>query len=318
MARLRLLGPDGRPRSTAWELGSGLTVGRVEECDVVLTDTLASRRHARVLPADQGFVLEDLDSANGTWIGEERVQRSSLEPGEPFRVGDTWLVLEDDGLLASPADAEPVAEGRSGLSQLALGCLGLVALVCLGGLGGAALWWHSNRTRVESAGAPVASPGGAAGAAGTAWSVASVPTGEADVLRFTLRASTNVVLRACAAMPADWTPPTLEVPLAARVGRDGSFRFERELSDSVGVQRVEGSGSWKEETLEISGRWTTRRGEGASQQTDEGSFKATGRRLLGTWFGDRLQASVASRLGAGPECRETIDNGYSRVDALAW
>ena len=47
-------------------------------------------------------------------------------------------------------------------------------------------------------------------------------------------------------------------------------------------------------------------------------MRATGKRTLGTWFGDRVEARVESRLADGASCTETIDNGYSMVTDLVW
>jgi hypothetical protein len=114
-------------------------VGRAEECDVVLADESVSRHQARVLPTAEGFLLEDLESANGTWVGQTRIRRCALSLGEPFRVGKTWLVLEDDRPLPSPA---PAAH-RSTVPMVAVfGCIGAIGLLCLAGLVGAAFWWH--------------------------------------------------------------------------------------------------------------------------------------------------------------------------------
>src|SRR5258706_15283513 len=47
-------------------------IGRADECDIVLPDPSASRRHARIGGAGAGFVLSDQKSANGTWVGDPR------------------------------------------------------------------------------------------------------------------------------------------------------------------------------------------------------------------------------------------------------
>lgn len=45
---------------------SELILGRRRDCDVVLSDPGVSRRHARLFFRDGSWVLEDLDSTNGT------------------------------------------------------------------------------------------------------------------------------------------------------------------------------------------------------------------------------------------------------------
>src|SRR5215218_7159954 len=44
------------------------TVGRSQECDIVVSDPNVSRKHARLSRADNGFVVEDLGSTNGTLL----------------------------------------------------------------------------------------------------------------------------------------------------------------------------------------------------------------------------------------------------------
>lgn len=60
--------------------------GRSGECDVLLTEGHASRRHARVLLADGTYWLEDLGSSNGTFVNGSRITgRVRLSSGERLR-----------------------------------------------------------------------------------------------------------------------------------------------------------------------------------------------------------------------------------------
>jgi serine/threonine protein kinase len=64
----------------------GLTIGRHPDNDIVLADELmVSRYHAVITVEDGQYVLYDRDSANGTWVNEERTYRRALEPGD--RIG---------------------------------------------------------------------------------------------------------------------------------------------------------------------------------------------------------------------------------------
>ena len=75
-------------------MDSGVLLGRNPECTLVLDDDFASGRHAR-LSLDQGaWVLEDLGSTNGTFLGRNKVQNpTAVEPGTPVRIGRTVLEL---------------------------------------------------------------------------------------------------------------------------------------------------------------------------------------------------------------------------------
>jgi hypothetical protein len=319
VARLRQLSPDGEVTGPATEIVGGLTLGRAPDCDVVLDDVQISRHHARVSAPGPECVVEDLGSANGVFVGQERVARATVAPGQPFRIGSTWFVVEADPTAAAePAPAPPPARGHGRLVGCSvLGCLGLVLLLAAG-----LAWylWTCCAPPSPAAGTLATPPPAGAGAGGAAPSAAppaSVPLSEADVLRFTLRVASNPVLAGCAAMPQPWQPPLVEVPLAARVAADGAFRFARDWTDASGDHHVEGTGTWKDGALDARGRWTTRRAAGAATQEDEGSFTAAGRQLLGSWFGDRITAEFTSRLGDA-SCREPIANGLSRIDELKW
>jgi pSer/pThr/pTyr-binding forkhead associated (FHA) protein len=65
-------------------------LGRQADCDLVLHDEQASRRHAQVEPGPEGFVLVDLGSTNGTLLNGRPVDGPApLAPGDRIVVGDT-------------------------------------------------------------------------------------------------------------------------------------------------------------------------------------------------------------------------------------
>ncbi|MEI6300173.1 MAG: FHA domain-containing protein [Betaproteobacteria bacterium] len=78
-----------------------VSVGRTAPCELVLSDDPdLSRRHARIFWSDSSWMLQDLDSSNGTFIGEFQGTRRlsgtrALQDGELFRVGLTRLRLGD-------------------------------------------------------------------------------------------------------------------------------------------------------------------------------------------------------------------------------
>ena len=74
---------------------SPITIGRAPDCTLVVgSDDYVSSHHARLVPSGKGWVLEDLDSTNGTYLDGERVTRSTrVSVGTPIRVGQTVLEL---------------------------------------------------------------------------------------------------------------------------------------------------------------------------------------------------------------------------------
>ncbi|MGK2348995.1 FHA domain-containing protein FhaB/FipA [Actinomyces sp. W5033] len=73
---------------------TSITIGRSPSCTLVLEDSYASSRHARVFPKDGAWWLEDLGSTNGTTAGGRPVRGTvELCVGEPVRIGQTTLEL---------------------------------------------------------------------------------------------------------------------------------------------------------------------------------------------------------------------------------
>src|SRR5207249_2278064 len=73
---------------------TAVTLGRGQDCTLVLADDYASTNHARLVPRDGGWVLEDLGSTNGTYLGRSKVVRPTAVPlGTPIRIGKTTLEL---------------------------------------------------------------------------------------------------------------------------------------------------------------------------------------------------------------------------------
>jgi DNA-binding response OmpR family regulator len=96
-----------------WELPAGATtIGRDEDCDIVLADREVSRRHAQIRNESGSYILVDLGSTNGTLVNGVRVERSI-----PLRSGDEITIVPRHRLQFLDSDATlPVSAGRRGLS----------------------------------------------------------------------------------------------------------------------------------------------------------------------------------------------------------
>jgi hypothetical protein len=91
----RLVALDGPLRGRAFELnGRVITLGRAPENSLLLADHHLSRCHARIELAEHGFVLTDLGSRNGTFVGGRRVTRHPLEPGDRIQMGSSLLEFQ--------------------------------------------------------------------------------------------------------------------------------------------------------------------------------------------------------------------------------
>jgi pSer/pThr/pTyr-binding forkhead associated (FHA) protein len=91
----RLVVTGGTLQGTTVPLaGVPITIGRADDSTLVLTDDYVSTRHARLVPRAEQWVLEDLGSTNGTYLGRQRVTDPVPVPlGAQIRVGKTVLEL---------------------------------------------------------------------------------------------------------------------------------------------------------------------------------------------------------------------------------
>jgi two-component system, cell cycle response regulator len=67
-------------------------IGRAEDATISFPDDGVSRRHAKIVQADGEPWIEDLQSANGTIINGERIQRAALRDGDKIRIGSTVIL----------------------------------------------------------------------------------------------------------------------------------------------------------------------------------------------------------------------------------
>ena len=67
-----------------------VTIGRDATCTIVLADPSVSRQHARIERSGNSIRVIDLNSGNGVWVGNDRVENGRvLADGEQFRIGST-------------------------------------------------------------------------------------------------------------------------------------------------------------------------------------------------------------------------------------
>lgn len=90
-------------RTIALTTGQTLTLGRLKDCDVVVDDESASRRHCTITARHNVAALTDLQSANGTFVNDARITTVDLAPGDKVRIGSTVFEMTTAGDAASPA-----------------------------------------------------------------------------------------------------------------------------------------------------------------------------------------------------------------------
>lgn len=87
--------PDGKRVPLTGEAGSTITIGRAAECEVRLTDTSVSRRHAEIRSNGDGtWIVVDLGSTNGTKVNGASATERKLKDGDTISTGDTHLRFE--------------------------------------------------------------------------------------------------------------------------------------------------------------------------------------------------------------------------------
>src|SRR5436190_12092320 len=92
-----IAGPD-KGRSFPLQPGTPLLVGRSKDTQTKLADPSASRVHCQVLFEGDHVVVQDRQSAAGTWVNGKRITQHQLRPGDVIRVGDTQLRFETGNL----------------------------------------------------------------------------------------------------------------------------------------------------------------------------------------------------------------------------
>jgi pSer/pThr/pTyr-binding forkhead associated (FHA) protein len=84
-----MLEVQGEPRVFDPSDDRRIIIGRHPDCDIALNATAnASRKHAMILyDREKGWILQDLDSRNGVFLNETRVERAILNRGDTMSIG---------------------------------------------------------------------------------------------------------------------------------------------------------------------------------------------------------------------------------------
>ncbi len=85
-----------------YAINGTMVAGRSRECDLCLAVAHLSRQHARLTPDGKGLQVEDLGSANGTFINGKRIERGYLKNGDELRFDTVRFRV-----LGAGADTDP-------------------------------------------------------------------------------------------------------------------------------------------------------------------------------------------------------------------
>jgi hypothetical protein len=101
---------EGEERGREVALDHDVEVGR-GDAELAILDDHVSRHHARISPWEDGAVIEDLGSTNGTYVNDQPVQgRKALRQGDRIRFGLTVVVLRPAGRPLAAAARPQVTE----------------------------------------------------------------------------------------------------------------------------------------------------------------------------------------------------------------
>ena len=104
--RVTIIEPNGVQRSRPLT-SRGLTIGRGDENDLVITYAAVSRNHARITFDSGRYYVTDLNSANGTSLGNHRLEPNTptvWPPAHPLRIGDVAIQLQRSGKTDSRSE----------------------------------------------------------------------------------------------------------------------------------------------------------------------------------------------------------------------
>jgi FHA domain len=73
--------------------GERFVLGRGPQCDLIVDSPRVSREHAVLIRQGMTYLLEDLASSNGTFVGDERITRQELQSGDVVRLGNEVLLV---------------------------------------------------------------------------------------------------------------------------------------------------------------------------------------------------------------------------------
>ena len=103
-SKLMVIEADGSTREFIVDKGN-ITLGGSDKCDLHIQDDTVSRNHAEIIKTKDGYLLRDLESTNGTFVGGLKVKEAFLAPGAIIRVGKTRIkfVPQDEQLEIYPS-----------------------------------------------------------------------------------------------------------------------------------------------------------------------------------------------------------------------
>lgn len=105
-----LIAQAGELNGQRWGIDKVLNIGRDNECEILIADRQVSRFHARVSIIDNGILLEDLGSKNGTFHNGYSLEGSViLQDGDSIQIAlvQNFIYLSSDATLPLDKQISP-------------------------------------------------------------------------------------------------------------------------------------------------------------------------------------------------------------------
>ncbi len=110
----RLAAISGKHKGAIFAINEeALIIGRETSAHVSIADASVSRRHSKIEKQENGFVITDLESLNGTFVNDVPVRSRLLEHGDRVRIGDSqFLFLTHEGEAVSKSSDVRIEETK--------------------------------------------------------------------------------------------------------------------------------------------------------------------------------------------------------------
>lgn len=115
-----LIFETGEAKGHRIAVGECLVMGRVEDCDLVIEDSAASRRHAEIRLKKNAFHIKDLESTNGTLVNGMRILEGVLNTGSQIQIGESIFRFEIEEVPDVPSTPSFLGTILDGDSELKL------------------------------------------------------------------------------------------------------------------------------------------------------------------------------------------------------
>ena len=109
LPKFMLRGVSGPTFGKTFAVVGSMTIGRNHDCDIPIATDEISRHHAKLQVTPSGVMVEDLGSANGTFVNNQRVHGSAMMKGNDELRLDTIRFL----LVSPTAEAQSHAQAAA-------------------------------------------------------------------------------------------------------------------------------------------------------------------------------------------------------------